>query len=155
MPKILCWTEVGKLCHDLREEMEKSLLCLHCSPYFTTGARTWLPIEDSICWWGKAGVPLCQCLLRAARLEASFQRGHDCWSSVPYQTWDLTWQQECSSILQQLLLILHLLFARFRKTDAYESKREKHKKRQLKEETSHIQKAYSKSRLKVSMILSP
>lgn len=48
-------------------------------------------------------------------------------SSVPYQAGDLARQQERGRILQQLLLILHLLFAGLGKANAWDSEREKHK----------------------------
>lgn len=131
--KFFCWIEVRKLCHDVRWEMENpSVPCTQCSC-----CSLWSPTSARACSWCPRGHQG-HCLLRAASLLA---RG-------PYQAWDLACQQECSSILQQLLLILHLLFARLREVNTWRGMEEKHQPLQL-TATSPPHKVNSKSMSKV------
>lgn len=135
---------MGKSCHGVSQGMENPSRA--CPGHQTPP----LGPELSLGLGGEAGEPVCECLLRAARFEASSQRGHDCRPSVPYQTWDLARQQEGSSILQQLLLILHLLFAGLRKANTWERKRENTSAQRGNESQMEV---YNNRRYKVVILL--
>jgi len=151
VPKIVHWSEVGKLCRDVRRELENPSWA--CTRDTRTAPRTPAPVPELGCRWenaafaGEAKPASRWVRARSERPGSRHAFREDAAAGPQCLTKPGIWHDSknaAASFSNCFWSCTSSLLDSGKRTPR--RAREKHKPRQFKEETRHIQKAYSKSR---------